>query len=111
MVEDDRATSNALRRIFLRKGWDVVHATTVAEALTLLDPRPDCVILDLMLPDGDGTAVLQAIRSHHLPIRVAVTTGASDPIRLKAVAQLGPEVLLRKPIDLADLLRGLGIAS
>ncbi|HMB05927.1 MAG TPA: response regulator [Isosphaeraceae bacterium] len=109
LVEDDRATSRALRGIFDRRGWDVLHAATVAEALSHLSAAPKCVILDLMLPDGDGLTVLEKIRSEDLPIRVAVTSGSNDLARLRAVSALRPEVFLPKPISLPDLLAGLEV--
>jgi DNA-binding response OmpR family regulator len=111
LVEDDRATSKALRGIFQRRGWDVLHAATVAEALAFLADTPRCVVLDLMLPDGDGLIVLERIRSEDLPIRVAVTTGTNDTARIKAVTALRPEVFLHKPISLPDLLAGLEIET
>jgi len=105
VVEDDPATRNALRRIFLLKGWLVRVASTVAEGMAQLDPPPDCVILDLMLPDAGGEVILRKIRDEHLPTRVAVCTGTHDPTRLRDVANLGPDALLRKPVELDDLCR------
>jgi DNA-binding response OmpR family regulator len=98
-------TLDALRKIFTRKGWDVISAMTVAGGLALLDPPPDCVILDLMLPDGSGEAVLRRVRDEKLKTRVAVCTGMEDPARLARVAGMGPETLLRKPISLAEVCR------
>jgi DNA-binding response OmpR family regulator len=100
----------ALRAIFTRRGWDVRIAPTIAEARIILPLRPRYLILDLMLPDGDGAGILQQIRTQGLPIRVAVTTGSSDHHRLKAVTDLRPDVILTKPISLPELLQGLGIA-
>jgi DNA-binding response OmpR family regulator len=110
LVEDDPATARALKGIFDRRGWDVVDTSTVADAMRLLDWKPDCVVLDLMLPDGDGTAVLARIRAEKRPIRVAVTTGSSDVFRLKGVLKLNPEVFLTKPVNLKELLDGLGFS-
>ena len=98
-------THDALRKIFIRKGWDVLSAMTVAGGLALLDPPPDCVILDLMLPDGGGEAVLRRVRDEKLKTRVAVCTGMEDPARLARVVGMEPEALLRKPISLADVYR------
>jgi len=106
-VEDDPATSRALRLILGRKGWDVVVAKTLAEARTLLLPAPQGVVLDLMLPDGDGASLLAEIRDNGLPTRVVVTTGVNDPDRLAAVRALLPTAVLTKPITLPDLLRAL----
>lgn len=84
-------------------------ARSVSEGLSLLSSGPDYLILDLMLPDGYGSKVLAEVRSRQLPIRVAVTTGSSDAVRLKEVADLAPDVFLLKPIDFDHLLNGLGI--
>jgi two-component system OmpR family response regulator len=111
LVEDDPSTSKALVGIFNRRGWDVTHVPTVAEAITQLDSNPDCIVLDLMLPDGDGTEILARIRAENRPIRVAVTTGTSDAVRLERVLKLNPEVFLTKPVNLAELLEGLGPAT
>jgi CheY-like chemotaxis protein len=116
LIEDDRATHNALRALFTRRGWEVTVVTTIAEALPRLDgtwpdPPPDVVILDLMLPDGDGTAILRHVVAAALPTRMIVTTGSNDPARLAAVEKLHPDALLRKPIDLPTLLRHLDPAG
>jgi two-component system response regulator TctD len=101
----------ALERIYSRQGWAVDVAGSVTEAFDLLRRCPDFVILDLMLPDGDGTEVLRAIRAAGLPIRVVVTTGLDDRARNEAVHSLGPDLFLLKPIALSDLddaMRRLG---
>jgi DNA-binding NarL/FixJ family response regulator len=80
-------------------------ASTLADAFALLDNGPDWLILDLMLPDGDGERVLQTLRSSGSPTRVIVTTGVFDAQRLQEVSRLLPEAVLRKPIDVRQLLR------
>jgi DNA-binding response OmpR family regulator len=107
LVEDDWPTHNALRKILGKLGWDVQSAMTVSGGLSLLAQNPEAVILDLMLPDGDGMDVLRKVRTDHLAIRVAVTTGVEDRTRLDEVRSLKPDALLRKPLDLNDLLRVL----
>ena len=57
-----------------------------------------------MLPDGDGTAVLERVRSTPGGPRVLVTTASNDPAKLTAVRSLSPDALLAKPIDLPTLL-------
>src|SRR5262249_17383824 len=107
VIEDDATTCSALRAILTRRGWDVLVAPDLARGIVLMEQNPSCVILDLMLPDGDGITILQYIRSKNLPIRVLVTTGVNDTERLEAVRDLHPKSVLRKPIDLPSLLRGL----
>ncbi len=107
LVEDDAASAMALSTILRRRGFEVAHVTTVAEALAHLGTNPLFVILDLMLPDGDGLTVLKKIREAGLASRVVVTTAVSEPDRLRAVHALKPEIVLQKPIDLSVLLNSL----
>jgi DNA-binding response OmpR family regulator len=107
LVEDDRATITALRALLARRGWQIEVAESVQAAMELLKQLPDAMILDVMLPDGDGGQVLHFVRESRLPVRVAVTTGMSDPVRLAEIRGLRPDCLLKKPIDLAELFRCL----
>ncbi|HEX2971534.1 MAG TPA: response regulator [Tepidisphaeraceae bacterium] len=107
LVEDDRLTYDALRAIFRHRGWDVTVATTLADALAAVDSHPDGIILDLMLPDGDGEAILKKVRRLGLQTPIVVTTGSNDRARLTYVQSLAPEALLHKPINLADLINKL----
>ena len=107
LVEDDLATSRALRVLLARKGWDVQVAETLAEAFRHLENLPEWLVLDLMLPDGDGTSLLKKVRDEKLNVRVAVTTGSIDATRLRKVSELRPDLFLTKPIDLDALFEGL----
>jgi len=105
VVEDDLAARSALRELLQRRGCEVAEAASTAEALMHLEPRPDCVVLDLMLPDRGGELLLWKVRSEKLPVRVVVTTASRDPVRLEAVRRLKPDALLEKPVDLEELYR------
>jgi two-component system, OmpR family, response regulator len=107
IVEDDPSSRKALSRRYAARGWEVVTAATVADALAALDsgPPPDWLLLDLMLPDGDGEDVLRRVRADGLPTRVVVATGVGDRYRLRAVVALGPDAVMRKPLDPAALDR------
>jgi DNA-binding response OmpR family regulator len=103
VVEDDLGTRRALRGLFHHAGWEVIAVGTVAAGLEALDPPPDCAVLDLMLPDGDGEVILKKVREDGLPTCVAVCTGTMDPDRIGAVEALRPEALLQKPVDMRDV--------
>lgn len=108
LVEDDRATYTVLKGILALRGWEVSLATTVAEAREALEEEQlDAAVLDLMLPDGAGDALVREFRERFPEMPIAVTTGVSDVDRLAAIHQDGPTVLLRKPIALPDLLKAL----
>ena len=109
IVEDHEPTRNLLGMIFRRKGWATVAAGTLAEGLDCLarEPRPDCVLLDLDLPDGRGEAVLERVRRDRLPIRVAVCTGSGDDQRWRAVERYRPDAVMQKPVDLTEVCSAL----
>jgi two-component system KDP operon response regulator KdpE len=111
LVEDDPGSANALRLLLSYNGYEVILAPTLGESMRKIDPSIDAVILDLMLPDGNGDQLLAHIRKSKLPIRVLVTTAVSDGARIEQVKTLRPEGIFRKPIDLEELLRGLGKGS
>ncbi len=90
LIEDDWRTHSALRKIFSRLGWEVHSAMTVSGGLALLSLKPEAVLLDLMLPDGDGEAVLRQVRSDCLETKIIVTTGIEDYARLNSVHDLQP---------------------
>jgi CheY-like chemotaxis protein len=107
IVDDDRVSRTALVKILEQMGHELETAVTVAEGLAKLNLGPECVLLDLMLPDGSGVAVLERIRRDSLPIKVAVTTGTSDREMLEAVNRLKPDALFLKPLHLPDIARWL----
>lgn len=110
LIEDDAAAANALRVILTLRGCEVKLAPSLEQGLDLLGTNPTVIIVDLMLPDGDGMEILTRVRDANLPIKVAVTTAVGDPARLAAVHRLRPECVLRKPIDVGELLRAIGVA-
>jgi DNA-binding response OmpR family regulator len=111
LVEDDRATSAALKGILTLRGWDVTVAMTLAQAKSEINGNADlgAVVLDLMLPDGAGEELLETLRARGVP--VAVTTGVDDLERIARVEELEPTAILRKPIVLSQLIKAISSAA
>ena len=107
VVEDDPESYQALSNILKHVGYETLTATTLAAAADLLTSDPRFVVLDLMLPDGNGKELLRDIRDRRLPIKVAVLTAASDPDLLQEVRALAPDALFGKPLDVPRLLAWL----
>jgi DNA-binding response OmpR family regulator len=64
LIEDEESIAEPLGAALEREGFDVVTASTAAEGREAFRARaPDLVLLDVMLPDGDGRDVLRDIRS------------------------------------------------
>lgn len=108
VIEDDVISANALRIILTRRGCAVQIASSLADATTAMDESiPSVVLLDLLLPDGDGLDVLRVLRERDAKAKVIVMTGVHDPDHLLAARQLRPHAILHKPVYLPDLLRVL----
>jgi two-component system chemotaxis response regulator CheY len=103
IIEDDFATRYLLNRLVRQSGRRAVGASTVAAGLSLLATEPDCVVLDLDLPDGDGETILRAVRDRFLDCRVVVCSGVGDQERLRRVRSLSPDAVLTKPFLPQDL--------
>jgi len=102
-VEDEAALRLSYERYFENR-YEMAFARTGAEALRQLDEfHPDVLILDLRLPDTDGIALLQKIRSGHGTIPVLVTTAYVSMEPLMTVLDLGHSGYLVKPFDLNEL--------
>jgi CheY-like chemotaxis protein len=103
IVDDDPVSREALLKIVRLMGLPATGAVSVAQGLRALDPPPHNVVLDLMLPDGTGSDILRAIRHRGLPIRVALLTGADQPLIAQAQA-LRPDAVFVKPVELRPLI-------
>jgi DNA-binding response OmpR family regulator len=99
IVEDDPWLLGGMVALIKTLGQEPDTAATVAEALAKLNSKPSHVLLDLKLPDGLGTEVLERIRAEQMPIRVAVISGTQDAALLWAVERLGADVVFIKPPD------------
>ena len=100
IVEDDPVSARALTALVKMLGHEVTLAATVAEAMAKLDEfNPECVLLDLELPDGSGVAILKAIRAKQRPVKVAIISalGIGRP-PFETIAALAPDVVFQKPL-------------
>lgn len=105
IVDDDRDVRNILGSVLGQRGLEVTVAATGNEAIAALTEKSfSVVILDLVMPDGDGFDVLGALGRtdpRSLPV-VLVLTGAEKPI----VDRLDPQRIhgiVRKPFDPNEL--------
>lgn len=99
IVEDDTTARIAGGFLFRRLGLETATAATLHEGFDRLAWNPDWILLDLMLPDGNGIELLRLVRRVGLPVRVVVATGCYDWHLLEAVKALRPEHVLLKPLD------------
>ncbi|MCU0625162.1 MAG: sigma-54 dependent transcriptional regulator [Gemmatimonadaceae bacterium] len=104
VIDDEPVVRETLAEFFATVGYDVETAATAESGRARAAARlPDVVLVDLRLPDGDGLALLDALRADDEDVAVIVLTGHADvPTAVRAM-QRGAVDLLQKPIDLEAL--------
>jgi two-component system, OmpR family, KDP operon response regulator KdpE len=107
IVEDEPELVRALRINLRARQYNVRCASTGREALTVAASHPpDAIILDLGLPDIDGTEVIVALRRwYHAPI--IVLSGRTSPGDKIGALDVGADDYVTKPFAMAELLARL----
>jgi two-component system response regulator MprA len=109
VVDDERAVRESLRRALDLEGYSVELAADGEEALErlALEPPPDAVILDILMPGVDGLEVCRRLRvdGNHVPI-LMLTARAEIDSRVAGL-DAGADDYLPKPFALAELLARL----
>jgi DNA-binding NtrC family response regulator len=106
IVDDEAPIRQTLRGILERQGYSVSEAATAKAALARLDgePSPDVALVDLRLPDQEGTVVMEAIQKRSPSTAVVMISGhGSIPAAVDAVRS-GAFDFLEKPLDRERLL-------
>jgi len=85
------------------EGYDVITAGSVREfSEKIATAKPDIVLLDLVLPDGDGLTLIKTIREHtNAP--VIVISGKSDLIDKVVGLEMGADDYVGKPIQMKEI--------
>ena len=103
LIEDEEAISEPLAAALAREGFDTLVAGTAARGLELFATRtPDLVLLDVMLPDGDGREVLRRIRETSRTPVVMLTARSEEMDRVLGL-ELGADDYVTKPFSAAEL--------
>lgn len=107
LVVDDSVTAQAYcRKVLAAAGHEVRGAASGCEALTeIAARRPDCLVLDLLMPGMSGIELIEALadRPDRPPV-VVLTADIQESVRAQC-AKLGVRAFINKPAS-ADTLRG-----
>ncbi len=104
VVEDNEGVIRAFRRYLAGYNYQVIGATTGADALKLAEEKkPAIITLDVMIPNQDGWEILQALKNNPATqdIPVIICSVLEDP---SLAHSLGASAYLQKPVTQTDLL-------
>jgi two-component system response regulator RegX3 len=103
LIEDEESIAEPLAAALAREGFDVATAGTAAGGLDAFRAHPpDAVLLDVMLPDGDGRDVLREIRQTARTPVVMLTARGAELDRILGL-ELGADDYVTKPFSAAEL--------
>src|SRR5215510_5773508 len=108
VVDDSLSVRKMVERALETKGFEVVAASSGAEAMERLDSTmPDLVVCDVVMPEVDGYRICETVRLHpvlsHIP--VLLISGIVNSAVLDRAARVRSSAVLRKPFTADDLAR------
>ncbi|HEX7380824.1 MAG TPA: response regulator [Nevskiaceae bacterium] len=107
-VEDDPAFARVMARALTRHGFEVIAASTIAEALQLAHAsNPRFAVVDLKLGEENGLALIPVLHARVPAMRIVLLTGYASIATAVEAIKLGAQDYLAKPIDAETLVRTL----
>jgi DNA-binding response OmpR family regulator len=104
VVDDDTSILRVFRGILEKAGYNVETAETGKEALRQLSrAKFDVCLVDVKLPDMDGTELLLEMAESPETVRIVITGFSSEQVGIKA-ADYGADDFLVKPVRAEELL-------
>ena len=104
VIEDEPQIRRFVRSALEAEGWQVHEADTAKKGLTEAGTRkPDLLVLDLGLPDGDGLDVIRDVRGWSA-VPIIVLSARSDEADKIAALDAGADDYLTKPFGVGELL-------
>jgi two-component system, OmpR family, KDP operon response regulator KdpE len=104
LIEDERQIRRFVRTALEAEGWNVVEAETLRAGSTDARTRkPDLIILDLGLPDGDGVEFLKDLRGWSRVPVIVLSARVGEQDKIEAL-DVGADDYLTKPFSVGELL-------
>lgn len=105
ILEDDPTLSRLLVRRFVQQGFDVVHKTTLIEAIQWLEQdMPDYALLDLKVDRDSGLHLIAPLRAKNPDMKIVILTGYASISTAVEAIKLGATHYLAKPAEIQAIL-------
>ncbi len=105
IIEDEPDIVRGLRDALEFEGFEVHSAETGGEGLEAAgDVRPDCILLDLMLPDDNGYRVCEVLRERDPAVPIIMLTAKAQEADKVRGLEVGADDYVTKPFSVAELI-------
>ncbi|MGL4741513.1 MAG: response regulator transcription factor [Sarcina sp.] len=105
LVEDDRALALGVVYALKKEGFNVLHGDTLKKSRELLmENEIDLILLDVMLPDGEGYTLCEEVRrSGNEEMAIIFTTACDEECNVVLGLDIGADDYISKPVRLKEL--------
>ena len=106
-IEDTPIHAHVMQRITQHLGFELVLASNAFEGLSLLETRPNLILVDISLPDMDGLTLVRNIRSELPKVPIMAVTAHAMPDDKERCLSAGCNEYVTKPFGwkmMLDLL-------
>ncbi|MGA1932066.1 EAL domain-containing protein [Arcobacter sp. YIC-464] len=109
IIEDSKTYSNTLLALLRKKDFEILQAFTLEEAHKIIQNNSDIdyILLDLVLPDGEGDELIIDLSSKQLDAKIIVLTGSNDIQRRNYLFEHGVIDYFSKETPLKTLVKDL----
>lgn len=108
VMDDDAPFRNRLARALETRGFDVVMAESISEALAIIDKTPPAfAVMDMRLEDGNGLKAVEALHKKRPDARAIMLTGYGNIATAVQAVKSGAIDYLSKPADADDVVKAL----
>ena len=97
LIVEDSVTLYETIRGYLDHLYEILHATTGREAISLLAKKPDLILLDLNLPDTHGLKMIEHMKE--TGAKLIVLTGETKSETVATAIQRGADDFIAKPVS------------
>jgi DNA-binding response OmpR family regulator len=105
LIEDDVGLARAVSELLQQNGFTVDVVDTAFSAIDLaLTNAYDCIVADVMLPDGDGIELVAELRRLEIVTPVLMLTARNEPADRVSGLNAGADDYLGKPFDSSELV-------
>lgn len=104
LVEDDYALAMGTEYALQAEGYTVLHASNLANARIALKEEPDLILLDVMLPDGNGFDFCREVRTDNIYVPIIFLTAVGEEVNIVQGLEFGADDYITKPYRVKELL-------
>lgn len=105
LVEDELSLAEIIKDTLEIRGFEVLHAATSQTGMSLFqNERPQLILLDITLPDGDGYGFARLVRKIELTMPIIFLTSRSLPDDVVKGFESGGNDYVKKPFNIEELI-------